>query len=134
MFAERVGRLRDFIDAIPPEYLDRVIIVLSEWPVSAEHGKRHALVRFADVMMWPDHPLNRNRPYPLPSALLDLLLDHPDANLSCGHCRGCGIPTPYTLPQGEPGVNFVRPKPYTNTCPACGFSESDRVVNVESTP
>ena len=93
-----------FIDA--PAWLEEEYPALQRW--------------FMQRVAWgDDHPLNPPFPGPVPGALIDLLIAHPDAELNSSKCGGCGHSVPSTRSSGKPDGSYRWPQPLTDTCPVC---------------
>jgi hypothetical protein len=78
---------------------------------------RPALVRWIDHVAFP-HPAWF--PDPIPPALLDALLDHPEAEVFCA-CLHCGLSVPNLPPGGTVREGTFRDAvPLFGACPHCG--------------
>ena len=130
--AERERGFNKFLSTIPDTHLEAVWAALGS-PESVSDrlfargpswagSDAPAAARFAWVRaVWgDDHSYNPPLPDPIPGALLDLYLDHSDAEIHSARCPGCRVFIPCSPHRGLPGVDYVPPHPLTDECPVCG--------------
>jgi hypothetical protein len=114
------GRVREALGT-PESVADWLFAPGPAWPGDAHAVAAVAWMRTCWDIPGDDHPALDGCRGPLPAALVELLLDHPGAEVTgAAHCPGCAALVPSVPAHGEVGVHFVWADPLVGACPLCG--------------
>jgi hypothetical protein len=131
VFADRRARFDRFLADVPVSLRQRVRLALGDpaWLLDEGPGfpapGAGAIAAFAHMRSYwdipgEDHPALDGCRGPLPAAFVELLLDHPGAEvIGAAHCPWCRALVTSVPAHGEPGVHIVWTDPLVSACPFC---------------
>ena len=117
---EREALVKRFLYAIPDSRAEAVEPVLSPWVDQIYDPQWWFSDRAApSVARWVAWLDGRGWiPNPIPEALIDLFLAHPEADVCSYDCEECGLTMP-SEPTRKIESNWIKAYPYATACPHC---------------